>query len=260
MLSQQQRKFIRSLHQKKFRQESGMFIVEGDKLVQELLQSEWKTELVAGTEAWLKEHWIKKTTIPFYVVNEKELQAISQMATPNQVLAVVHIPVIQAMQADNHADIILALDAIQDPGNVGTIIRLADWFGIETVFCGEGTADAYNSKTVQASMGSIFRVHILYGNLSSLLIQASHTEHIIYGTVLDGNNLYAVNLKIPAIIVMGNESQGISRNVAALLQERITIPASQNKARAESLNVSLAAAIVCAEFRRRFPGTIQNGN
>lgn len=248
------RKLARSLKEKKVRDETRLFPVEGEKMVQELLHSEYKVAWIAGTKHWLKEHRHACAGFHCYVVDETMLAGISSLKTPNQVIAVAHMPDYLPENIPSEMSLCLVLDGVQDPGNAGTIIRLADWFDIRYVFFSETCADSFNPKTVQASMGSIFRVNIVRTEIKEVCLQMQKKGWTIYGMDLKGTNLYEAPFNLPAMIVLGNESHGISETLRSTIQQLITIPRGGPGSKAESLNVGMAAAIVCAEFRRRFPG------
>lgn len=242
MLSKNQIKYIRALELKKNRKCENLFVAEGPKVVDDLLR------------AGFVPHSIFSTTqrADSQLITEEELNRISFLQHPQEVLAVFHIPA-NSLTSDvmlQSSGISLALDGIQDPGNLGTIIRIADWFGINTVYCSPDTADAYNPKVVQATMGSLAHVHIIYCDLVSLLSQA---DVPIYGTLLDGEDIYQQPLSDKGIIVMGNEGNGISQEIRRLVTHKLLIPNfNKNPKTAESLNVAIATAITCSEFRRRF--------
>jgi TrmH family RNA methyltransferase len=247
MLSKATQKWIRSLELKKVRQASGCFLAEGHKLVGDLL-FKLPCRLLAGTDAWFD----RQTNLPeteCHRIDESLLQRLSLLRNPQEVLAVFEIPK-DTLQPDALTNqLTLALDGIQDPGNLGTIIRIADWFGIEHIVCSNDTVDAFNPKTVQASMGAIGRVRLSYLDLPVFL---ANTPLPIFGTFLDGSNLYDQALPQAALVVMGNEGNGISPEIERLVQHKILIPDyPMGTTTAESLNVSVATAIVCAEFRRR---------
>ena len=179
-----------------------------------------------------------------YAISESELQKISALTTPNTCLALFKIP---AAVSFEEKGLIVALDDVRDPGNLGTIIRLCDWFGIKTLFCSEESVDVYNPKVVQATMGSISRVNIVYGNLEHLL---SETKLPVFGTFMNGKNIYNETLPKEGIIVMGNEANGISKPIENLISERIAIPRFGDLQATESLNVATATAIILSEFKR----------
>jgi RNA methyltransferase, TrmH family len=239
----------------KFRRINGRFIAEGPKLIQELLLSSYTAEALYATEEWIYENdpWINKD-FPIIPVTEIELKRISALKKPNLVLAVVKIPDQQEELPEMDKNLVLMLDNISDPGNLGTIIRTADWFGVQHIICSENCADVYNPKVVQATMGSIFRIKIQYKMLKKIL-QTLPVEIPIYGTLLDGNNIYEADLENYGVILIGNESHGISENLLPFVKKKIHIPdySPEKSSSAESLNASIAAAIVLAEFRRRLP-------
>lgn len=248
MLSKNKIKYIRSLELKKNRKEEQVFIAEGHKLVDDLL-GHFSCRLILATPDWLTKH-TEVIADEIVEVSQDELSRVSSLKTPQDVLAIFEQP---NYTVDIHVvsdSLCLALDDVQDPGNLGTIIRLADWFGIEHIFCSFGTVDVYNPKTIQATMGALARVKIHYCHLPSLL--ASLGELPIYGTFLDGENIYAETLSPHGLIIMGNEGNGISPEVASCVNKRLLIPNyPPQRETSESLNVATATAIICAEFRRR---------
>ena len=248
MLSKNKIKYIRSLELKKNRKEEQVFVAEGHKLVDDLL-GHFSCRLILATPDWLTKH-TEVIADEIVEVSQDELSRVSSLKTPQDVLALFEQP---NYTVDIHVvsdSLCLALDDAQDPGNLGTIIRLADWFGIEHIFCSFGTVDVYNPKTIQATMGALARVKIHYCHLPSLL--ASLGELPIYGTFLDGENIYAETLSPHGLIIMGNEGNGISPEVASCVNKRLLIPNyPPQRETSESLNVATATAIICAEFRRR---------
>jgi TrmH family RNA methyltransferase len=253
MLSKNTIKTITSLHHKKFRKKEGLFIAEGEKVCRELIHAGWNIAAVYVTEAFRNEkyiRWVKKVNAE--IISEKDFEKISALSTSPEILVVAKIP-------DQKFDfelldhkLTLALDQVKDPGNLGTIIRIADWFGIENILCSENCADAFNPKTVQASMGSLFRVKVFYDELVYVLMTSREKNIDVYGTMLDGENIYSAALNQEGIIVIGNESNGISNALLPYINRRISIPSfSPTEYKAESLNAAMAAAIVCSEFRRR---------
>ena len=248
MLSKNDVKNIKSLEQKKFRMEKGLFIAEGPKLTGELL-GRFECILVAATQEWIG----SRRNIPaarVETVTQEELRRASLLQAPQDVLAVFRIPsAVTSMTDAASRNLVLALDDVQDPGNLGTIVRIADWFGIKDIFCSKGTADIYNPKCVQACMGALARVKVYYCNLPQVL---KEVEVPVFGTFLDGTNIYKEELSKSGIIVMGNEGNGISEEVEKLVNHRLYIPNyPQGSLTTESLNVAVATGIVCAEFRRR---------
>ncbi|EAZ96495.1 putative tRNA/rRNA methyltransferase [Flavobacteria bacterium BAL38] len=240
MVSKNQIKLITSLQQKKYRKQEQLFFAEGVKVVQELLNSNFELQDLFTT----KEDFPSVYKNKVHAVSDLELKKISALTTPNTCLAVFKMP-----KAKNFVEsgLILALDDVRDPGNLGTIIRLCDWFGIETLFCSEESVDIYNPKVVQATMGSISRVNVVYGSLEAFLTK---TKLPIFGTFMDGSNIYQEALPKEGVIVMGNEANGISPSVEKLVSERIAIPRFGNIQLTESLNVATATAIILSEFKR----------
>jgi TrmH family RNA methyltransferase len=244
MLSKQQITFVRSLHQKKYRQMYGKFLVEGDKLVRELLASGFPVDAIYALASWqLPAGPIKSEHI---IVNESELGRISTHESPNQVVAVAPIPETVFNYAPLEHGLYLALDQLQDPGNAGTIIRIADWFGISHVFFSEGSVDIFNPKVVSAAKGSLFRVKCRYADLKKLF-EASNDKPV-YGAFMEGENIYQAELGKTGFILIGNEANGISEALSKQVSAKISIPAYGN---AESLNAAVAAGIIISEFRRR---------
>lgn len=241
MISKNQIKLIKSLLQKKYRKIHQLFIAEGVKVMQELLNSNYElVEIFTTQELFLN---VPKNKLNF--ITEAELKSISALVTPNECLAVFKIPETTEVDATNQLQI--ALDDIRDPGNLGTIIRLADWFGISSIICSEETVDVYNPKVIQSTMGSIARVKVLYCDLKKYL---QETKLPIYGTLLEGKNIYSETLMQPSIIVLGNESNGISAEIQQFITHKITIPRFGFLQQTESLNVATATAIVLSEFCR----------
>lgn len=240
MVSKNQIKLITSLQQKKYRKQEQLFIAEGIKVVQELLFSNFELLYLFTT----KQDFLDVSKDKVHAITDSELKKISALANPNTCLAVFKMP---NPKEWNEKGLILALDDVRDPGNLGTIIRLCDWFGIETLFCSEESVDIYNPKVVQATMGSISRVNIVYGDLELFLKESSLP---VFGTFMDGNNIYQEKLPKEGIIVMGNEANGISPSVEKLVSQRIAIPRFGNLQLTESLNVATATAIILSEFKR----------
>ena len=246
-ISKNQIKFIRQLEQKKFRRREGLFVAEGTKAVGDLL-AHYQPHAVFATDDWQAPEGISVQR-----VTDEELRRLSFLQHPQQVLALFPIPSTAPANFSlftSHFSLSLALDGIQDPGNLGTIIRIADWFGIEQIFCSEDTVDAWNPKVVQATMGSIARVNINYINLSEFL-DTLPADYPVYGTLLDGDNIYTQPLTPHGLIVMGNEGNGISPEIRQKVNRRLLIPSYRTDDTAESLNVAIATAVTCAEFRRR---------
>ncbi len=247
MISKNQIKYIRQLEQKKFRKRENCFVAEGPKVVGDLMH-QYQPKAIFATEDW---NGIELTgPVPVSRVTDEELRRISFLQTPQQVLALFPIPEHTSYLSPLTSHLYLALDSVQDPGNLGTIIRIADWFGIDTIFCSEDTADAYNPKVVQATMGSLAHVHIIYTDLLQLF-DTLPSNFPVYGTLLDGEDIYQQPLSDYGIIVMGNEGNGISEAVRQRVTHRLLIPNFHQGPSAESLNVAIATAITCSEFRRR---------
>jgi len=248
MISKNQIKNINALSHKKMRDEMGLFVAEGGKLINDLLPAFKLKECYATTE-WLQEN--KNTQLKYVQeISFDELKKISNQKSPQGILAVFEKPTYM-LSTNVQQELCLALDDIQDPGNLGTIIRIADWFGIRSIICSTLTADAFGPKTVQATMGALARVKVHYTDLEQYLNQLP-ANFPVYGTFMEGENIYTEQLTENGLIVMGNEGNGISERISALLNRRITIPNyPKNEATSESLNVAVATSVVCAEFRRR---------
>ena len=241
MLSKNQIKLISSLQQKKHRFANQLFFAEGIKVIQELVKSNFELEHLYTTKDDFNDVASNKRS----VISENELNKISALSTPNTCLAVFRIPLEQKII---ESGLIIALDSIRDPGNLGTILRLCDWFGIQQLICSKETVDIYNPKVVQATMGSIARVNVNYVDLKTFIKQ---TELPVFGTFMDSENIYKTTLPQEGIIVMGNEANGISENIEKLINKRLTIPRFGNTQITESLNVATATAIILSEFRRQ---------
>lgn len=256
MLSKNKLKAIQQLHTKKGREEQGLFIAEGTKLVNELIEN--KITVVEVYKVQSSNFELQNTSSAILLeVSEAELKKISTLVRPNEVVAIVKIPKVDLVSNTLLEKLSLVLDGIQDPGNLGTIIRVADWFGIENIICSLNTVDCYNPKVVQATMGSIARVKIFYKNIEDWIAQLSISDSRfpIYGAVLDGKNIYSHNLGDKGLVVIGNEGKGISNTIQQLLTDRISIPnysfLKQGGGEVESLNAAIATAVICAEFRRK---------
>lgn len=249
MISKNKIKYIRSLELKKNRNKEGKFVAEGFKVVDDLLALQPADLIVATGECLRDKHFGAETEV--IEVTDEELKKVSFLQHPQQVLAVFK----QATSGDysiNSSELSLALDGVQDPGNLGTIIRIADWFGITHIYCSLDTADVYNPKVVQATMGSIARVKVEYGDLLGL-VESLPADVPVYGTLLDGDNIYQQKLENRGLIVMGNEGKGISPALAKKVNHKLLIPNfPEGRATADSLNVAIATAITCSEFRRNF--------
>ena len=235
--------FVRSLADKRVRDAEQLFVAEGDKLIGEILSSGLRVRNIYALEGHFTGH--------AECVSAKEMERISQLKTASTSLAVVEQPR-HKRPAQAPADrLTLALDGVQNPGNLGTIIRLADWFGVEDIFCSEDTADCFNPKVVQATMGAILRVRVHYLKLADFLRRTAESGVAVYGTMLDGDNIYDADLKTNGVIVMGNEGKGVSDECAKSFTHKLLIPAyPPQRQGSESLNVAMATGIVCAEFRR----------
>jgi len=239
MVVKNQIKLVKSLQQKKYRNQQGMFVVEGAKSVSEFLGSDYKAEKVYAT----KENILDLDPSDIELVSHKEMEQMSALHSPNSVLGVFQI---SATKPIDFEDWILALDDVRDPGNLGTIIRLCDWYGIKHLVCSEHTVDCYNPKVLQATMGSLTRVNAGYTDLESFLAKA---EVPVYGTFMTGVSVYSEKLPKGGILVMGNEANGICKQVEALLTTKISIPQYGNQT-TESLNVASATAVFLNEIRR----------
>ena len=254
MISKSRQKFIRSLQLKKNRRQEGLFVAEGPKVVGDLLAVS-SPKIVVATSAWLSDNRSRLSpTVEVMEVTDDELRQTSFLQHPQEVLAVFPLLPTPRHAFDAHylnSHLSLALDGVQDPGNLGTIVRIADWFGIETIFCSHETADLWNPKVVQATMGSIARVHVCYVNLDEMIAALPH-DYPVYGTLLDGTDIYRQPLTANGIIVMGNEGNGISEAIRQRVNRKLLIPNyPQGRPTADSLNVAIATAVTCAEFRRR---------
>ncbi|MFC4815895.1 TrmH family RNA methyltransferase [Flavobacterium sp. GCM10023249] len=240
MVSKNQIKLITSLQQKKYRKQHQLFIAEGVKVIDELLRSDFELEhLFVTHDLFLNVSKVKKT-----IVSEADLKKLSALTTANDCLALFKIP---SDVAINDTGLVVALDDIRDPGNLGTIIRLCDWFGVQQIVCSEQTVDLYNPKVVQATMGSISRVNVVYVNLENYLTSVSKE---IFGTFMEGDTIYHCDLPKEGIIVLGNEANGISKAVENAITQKISIPRFGDLQQTESLNVATATAIVLSEFKR----------
>lgn len=249
MISKAQIQFIQSLQQKKYRQLNRLFIAEGTKIANELLAFPHRLHSVYASADWIHQHSQKLDTIKVMEVNEQSLKKISLLASPNEVVCIVKMEAVEFNLSQLTSEFCLALHEVQDPGNLGTIIRLADWFGIETVLCSEGTVDAYNPKVIQSTMGSFLRCKVHYCDLKQCLEFTNQNQLPSYAAVLDGTSVYKTKLQENGLLIMGNESKGISEELLKLIKYKISIP-SFSKMNSDSLNVSIATAILCSELRR----------
>jgi TrmH family RNA methyltransferase len=240
MVTKNQIKLISSLHQKKFRQAHQLFIAEGIKVIQELLDAQFELEHIYATLPLFD----SVSPTQFSLISEDELKKISALTVPNNCLAVFKTPSSSAFEEHG---LIVALDSIRDPGNLGTIVRICDWFGIRQIICSPDSVDLYNPKVIQATMGSIARVNCMYMNLLPIL---ENTSLPIFGTFMDGENIYKLNLPPEGIIVMGNEANGISAALESVVKNKVAIPRFGELQKTESLNVATATALILSEFRR----------
>ena len=259
LLSNTKKKLIRSLAMKKNRQEEKLFLAEGDKMVRDLIVHQmgskehgYSIDSIIATDQWMAANQDKlRQDYDIFRTTQAELQEISQQQTPNQVMAIVqqHLPELEISRVKTKLSI--GLEYLQDPGNMGTIIRLADWFGIRNILCSKNCVDLYNPKTIQATMGSFLRVNVFYVDLSSYLsCLKEEKNYMVYGTGQKGNNLFHTPLFLPGIILFGNEASGLSPGIMNLADRILTIPYHDRTLHPDSLNVATAAAILCAEFRK----------
>lgn len=237
MLTNNESKLINSLVKKKFRQKYNKFTVEGVKIIQELIKSPFKIDKIYSTSPVFETQSVEQI-----IISENELKKISQLVQPNTALALCVIPDEKELNLNG---LVLALDDIRDPGNLGTIIRLADWFGVEQILCSKETVDLYNSKVIQATMGSFLRVQVNYVDLKEVF---STYKSPILGTFMEGKNIYKAEFPKEAILLMGNEANGISKELASYITDRITIPRFGKIKQTESLNVAMATGILLSEF------------
>lgn len=238
-LSKNQAKLITSLRQKKYRQQHNFFVAEGIKVVNELIASNLEVASLFATDENVLE-----TTNEINLISEADLKKVSTLKTPNKVLGLFKIPSQKEILEEG---LILALDGINDPGNLGTIIRLCDWFGVKQLVCSKNTVDCYNQKVIQSTMGSIIRVQLNYIDLPEFI---SNTKIPVFTADMDGDNIYKTNLPKEAVLVMGNEANGISSKIREIVENKLTIPRFGNLQQTESLNVATATAILLNEFRR----------
>lgn len=240
MVSKSQIKLIKSLNQKKFRTKHQLFVVEGRKSIEEFLKNDFEAELFFTSEEGLFE------TEGAILISEADLAKITMLKTAQKALAVFRMPGEINFKGEG---LTVVLDGIRDPGNLGTIIRLCDWFGVEEIICSEDTVDCFNPKVVQASMGSLSRVRLVYADLENFLKKCS-ADYPLYGALLEGENVYKSSLPEKGILVMGNEAHGIRENILSLIKNPVTIPQFGKTQQTESLNVAMATAIFLSEFRR----------
>jgi TrmH family RNA methyltransferase len=245
MITKAEIQLVRSLADKRNRDEHRLFVAEGEKLIEELRGSQLRVRRIYALDGVFEGDDVQ-------VVTTKEMERLSMLKSANNSIALVELPHYKFNFNSLERNLILALDDVQNPGNLGTIIRLADWFGISDIVCSPSTADCFNPKVVQATMGAILRVRVHYLDLPSLLHSAKEQGVPIYGTFLDGKNIYDYDLQQHGIIVMGNEGRGISAECAEAITNRLFIPPyPADCSGSESLNVAIATAVTCAEFRRQ---------
>ena len=253
MISKNTIKLIKSLALKKYRTKENSFLVEGDKNIVEVLNSDYNIEQLFATESFLADNKnsIKKATSVFEA-NRNNINKASLLQHPQNCLAICTLPLQPVFPKKLNENLSIYLDDVQDPGNLGTIIRICDWFNIEYLFCSPNTADIFNPKVIQASMGSFCRVKIIKTTFEPVIELAQLTSTQIYGAFLDGQNIYTEKLPERAILIMGNEGNGIQKELGDSVHKKIKIPGFSNNSRgAESLNVSVATAVLCSEFKRR---------
>jgi len=247
-------KQIRSLEMRKFRRQEGEFVAEGNKLVQDNLQAMKCHRLVATPDWWQAHPEAESLAEECYSIAPQEMERLSLMQSPQEVLGTFRLPdysLTDDVVAQLGKELVVALDEVQDPGNLGTIIRLCDWFGIRTIVCSPNTADCFSPKVVQATMGAIARVKVIYTDLPAFLQQIRQADVPVYGTFLEGENIYKTELTTHGVIVMGNEGRGISDAVRQTVSHKLFIPPYPADAvTSESLNVGIATAICVSEFRR----------
>jgi len=252
MISRQKIEFIRSLAHKKDREIAGCFVAEGEKLVSDLLKTNLDLLEIYCTSEGISTFESTAKTRSAIQLSDREMKRISAFKNPSSTLALFKIHEVEKITDDTFQGINIVLDGIQDPGNLGTIVRMADWFGISNIFCSNECADLYNPKCVQSTMGALARVQVHYVDLIELLIKAVARHVPVYGTFMEGENLFSTELSAQALVLMGSEGKGISDKLIPLLTKKISIPPYPADSRQlESLNVAVSASIVCAEFRRR---------
>ncbi|HOP59267.1 MAG TPA: RNA methyltransferase [Bacteroidales bacterium] len=253
MISKSKAGFIVSLQKKKVREEEKLYVIEGDKLVKEYIASKAKIKTIIAKPEFIQAlpAGLKLPPEEIIPVSYDELKKISSLKTPHNALAVVQIPDISSGFAKYDEGISAALDSVQDPGNLGTIIRAAAWFGIKNIYCSENCVDVYNPKVIQASMGALIHVRVFYTDIRKFLIGAAEKNIRIYGATLDGTSIYSAKTDSKGIIFLGNESRGISKKLLPLITDRISIPGPSVKLPGiDSLNVGMAASIIFSEFTR----------
>ena len=250
MPTKAQIKLIKSLHLKKFRNEYNLFVAEGSTNVLDLLNSPFRLQWLFARESWIEKFEEKAQEFNAQQVPGKEMEMMSSLKNSSEVLAVFKLPELPDFNPDTIDDYVIALDSIKDPGNLGTIIRTADWFGIKNIICTHDTVDVYNPKVVQATMGSLARVQVYYLDLEKVLSEMP-TDIDVYGAYMHGEPVSSIEKQDKGIILIGSEAHGISKDYLSLITHKVTIPTfSKGKAGAESLNAAVATAILCYEFRR----------
>jgi TrmH family RNA methyltransferase len=257
VISKSDIKLIRSLAIRKYRLRHGLFVVEGEKIVSDMFRDElnskrYRLRSVYATGDWKPPEEVRNVpSLKMVQVSDKELKLCSLMSTPNKVLAIVEIPAMPLGIKETRLGITLVLDAIRDPGNLGTIIRMAHWFGIKNVICSDDSVDLYNPKTIQATMGSFLAVKVYHLDLPEFLGQAKTQQNrTIYGSYLEGESIYALKPEQNAMIVLGNESAGIDKKLEPFIDRKIYIPSFSAKYKPDSLNVASATAIILSELLR----------
>lgn len=250
MLSKSIEKYVNSLKQKKHRITEGCFVAEGEKLAEELLVSDFRADKIIATTDWIREHerLLRNSSATLIEISEAEMKRVSGLMQPSSVLLVMEMMASTIDEAIVQSSLNLVLDDIRDPGNMGTIVRIADWFGIPYIFCSEECVDVYNQKVIQASMGSLVRVKVIETKLTALFEKFPSLP--VYAAQLTGENIFSASLKQEAFIIIGNEARGISASLTPFISKQLTIPRT---GKAESLNAAVAAGIVCAMFRSKTP-------
>lgn len=252
-------KLIRSLHLKKMREKHRLYLLEGGTIISDLLRSgelnPENTRFLCGTEEWMRTHpeipgKLKET---YAVADQRQLEKLSSFLSGPEIMAVVTIPDNSFDPSLLKNDFTILLDSVRDPGNLGTIIRTADWFGFSTIICSTDCVDCYNEKVVQASMGAVLRVRTHYADLPAILDYAKREDVPVYGTTMDGSDFYESGLRIPSVIIFGNEASGIRPELSRYFTGKIRIPSfPSGMSKMESLNVASSVAVICADLRRRF--------
>jgi TrmH family RNA methyltransferase len=257
MISIAKSKLIHSLDRKKSREQNNLFVVEGKKMVQELLITS-DPQAPEVKEVFATGEWIARfgetlgSGVNLHEATEHELGKVSHLVTPQQVLALVTIPHHELNPARLFGEVVLGFEAIRDPGNLGTIVRTADWFGIRYILCTPDSVDLYNPKVVQASMGAMARIRLYYTDLETLLQDPQMKQKPVYGTFLKGENIYETALEATPLILFGNESKGLSGQYDAFMKRRLSIPSFEGEGKgSESLNLASSVAVVCSEIKRR---------